>query len=342
MISDWDDKKGRAIGKGYGFLNSLLDKKEQNVKDFIRQRQCNGYNPKLTDIRDFWYGKNNVTDDLFVYIKIYLEDKKVNKNKKERKIKPATLVHYKTLEKKLKLFKKNISLSEIDESFMLRFLSFLQKTESGDYNNIKFFKAILTKALKDELIIDKTWKNVTVEKPKEKNDFLDTENLTKFVNCNLDHRPALKRTRDKFLFSVYTSLRYGDVSELKISDVKDYVLTITQQKTENPVTIPLLEEAKQIYNIYAEGKNPNDYLFKKVTNQSDNRNLKEIAKVAEIDKHLSFHLSRHTFASTLINAGVDSFIVSKMMGHARPIQTFNYTNTTVNYMKQHLGNAKFL
>lgn len=333
--ADWDFTKRRVVGKGYGSLNDELDIKEHNIKDFIRNAKNKGYNPSFEEIKEFWSGKKNRTYDLFDYIDIYLQGKD--------DMSPATKVHYNTLVKKLKGFKTNINLNEIDASFVLRFKKYLEKTKSGVYNMIKFLKAILKSALTDGLIINETWKKVTTEKPKDKTEFLDKHNLLLLAKCNLDDRPALKETRDKFMFSVYTALRFSDVNNLKHSNIKDNVLKIVQQKTKGDVILPLNEEAKEIYERCKLVKKGEDFVFRKLTNAATNRNLKKIAEIAGIKQNISFHLSRHTFASILINNGeIDSFIVSKMMGHKKPLQTFKYTNTNVAYMKEHLSKIAFL
>lgn len=333
--ADWDFAKGRANGKGYGNLNNTIEKKEQNIKDFVRNASCNGFNPSFEQIKEFWSGKKNRTNDLFDYIDIYLQGKD--------KLTPATKVHYTTLVKKLKGFKTNINLNEIDASFVLRFKKYLEKTKSGVYNMIKFLKAILKSALTDGLIINETWKKITTEKPKDRIAFLDKQSLLLFAKCNLEDRPALKETRDKFMFSVCTALRFSDVNNLKHSNIKDNVLHIIQQKTKGEVILPLSEEAMEIYERCKLVKRGEDFVFRKLTNAATNRNLKEIAEIAGIKQNISFHLSRHTFASILINNGeIDSFIVSKMMGHKKPLQTFKYTNTNVSYMKEHLSKVAFL
>ena len=142
----------------------------------------------------------------------------------------------------------------------------------------------------------------------------------------------LSNVRDIFLFSCYTGLSYGDVQKLKKTDIAKGIdgtiwIHTNRQKTETSSRIPLLNEAMAIIDKY------NDHpkcqisglLLPILSNQKMNSYLKEIADSCNIDKILTFHISRYTFATTVtLNYGVPIETVSKMLGHTNIKQTQHY------------------
>lgn len=151
--------------------------------------------------------------------------------------------------------------------------------------------------------------------------FLTEEELNILENIILSSE-RLERVRDLFVFSCYTGLAYADVSKLS----RDHLITgvdgnkwiiISRTKSKSQAIIPILPEAMAILEKYNYLESPaNKPLLPVISNQNLNKYLKEIASVAGITKRVSFHLARHTFATTVtLNEGVDIVSVSKMLGH---------------------------
>lgn len=142
----------------------------------------------------------------------------------------------------------------------------------------------------------------------------------------------LTYVRDIFLFSCYTGLAYIDVKKLKRSEIsagidgEQWIFT-RRQKTETPSKIPLLPKALEIAQRYADHPqccNAGNVL-PVLSNQKMNAYLKEIADVCGISKNLTFHIARHTFATTItLSNGVPIETVSKMLGHKSLKQTQHY------------------
>ena len=107
----------------------------------------------------------------------------------------------------------------------------------------------------------------------------------------------------------------------------DQWIMVRRQKSNTPVKLPLLDEAKEILDKYADyPTSENDYsLLRVFSDQKVNKYLKKIAKLCQIDKNLPFHVARHTFATTiaLLN-DVPIETVSKMLGHAKLSTTQKY------------------
>ncbi|MHB9143513.1 MAG: site-specific integrase, partial [Paludibacter sp.] len=137
--------------------------------------------------------------------------------------------------------------------------------------------------------------------------------------------PRLQQVKDLFIFSCYTGLAYIDVMKLTPDDVqigidKQIWLSTKREKNDNPVRVPLLPVAIEIINKYKDDIKAitKDKVFPPISNQRLNSYLKEIADLCGIKKNLTFHLARHTFATTVtLTNGVPIESVSKMLGHSK-------------------------
>ncbi|WP_317129346.1 site-specific integrase [Flavivirga rizhaonensis] len=131
---------------------------------------------------------------------------------------------------------------------------------------------------------------------------------------------------------MYTGLSYGDVMRLTSDNVclgidKKQWIYSEREKTSIPVKIPILSKALNIIEKYQ--THPNSInkktLFPTISNQKLNSYLKEIADVCGINKNLTFHIERHTFATTVtLNNGVPIETVSKLLGHSKITTTQIY------------------
>jgi site-specific recombinase XerD len=135
-------------------------------------------------------------------------------------------------------------------------------------------------------------------------------------------RITLEITKNIFLFACYTGLSYIDVKNLTQDNVvkgingKDW-LYCTREKSQTPMKIPLLDKASDILNIYLQLETFGS-LLPIYCNQKTNNYLKEIGAQCKISKNLSFHVARHTFATTVtLSNGVPIETVSKLLGHSK-------------------------
>ena len=142
----------------------------------------------------------------------------------------------------------------------------------------------------------------------------------------------LSQVRYIFLFSCFTGLAYIDTQKLTHQNISvgldgnKWIFT-KRQKTKTTSNIPLLPQAEKIVEMYKHhpaclnsGK-----LLPVLSNQKMNAYLKEIADLCDIDKELTYHIARHTFATTITLAnGVPIESVSKMLGHKNIKTTQHY------------------
>ena len=140
------------------------------------------------------------------------------------------------------------------------------------------------------------------------------------------------QVRDIFVFCCYTGLAYADVKKLKRNEItagidgQQWIFT-SRQKTDTASRIPLLTAALQIMRKYEHHPECVDQgkLLPVLSNQKMNSYLKEIADVCGINKELTFHIARHTFATTVTLAnGVSIESISKMLGHTNIRTTQHY------------------
>nr|WP_280645333.1 MULTISPECIES: site-specific integrase [unclassified Dysgonomonas] len=158
--------------------------------------------------------------------------------------------------------------------------------------------------------------------------YLEEYELNAILNCKLEEKvdsDRLIKVRDTFVFQCFTGLAYIDIKNLRQEDIqlgfdnKVWIMT-KREKTNINVNVPLLEIPRKILAKYKDELDSNKIL-PIMSNQKMNEYLKEIANLCGIDKSLSFHLARHTFATTVtLSKGVPIESVSKMLGHTN-VQT---------------------
>lgn len=148
-------------------------------------------------------------------------------------------------------------------------------------------------------------------------------------------------TLNAFLFACYTGLRYRDIFLLNIQEhikakwvqnpytfdrkFRHYIDVEEMHKTGRSLIVPLIDKAINLIDLKKQGS-----AFKPKTNQKTNLNLKRIAKRAKINKTLSFHVARHTFATTCFTYGIPAEVGQKLLGHKSEKFIKVYTHLTQN------------
>ncbi len=177
--------------------------------------------------------------------------------------------------------------------------------------------------------------------------FLTKEEL-KAMEQTLMSLERLEKVKDIFIFSCYTGLAYIDIEKLTTENIvvgidgQKWIYTF-RTKTGNKSNIPLLPAAIAIiekYQNYPESISKQK-LLPTITNIKTNAYLKEIADLCGIKKHLTFHMARHTFATTItLNNGVPIETVSKMLGHSKITTTQIYAKVLENKVSDDMLNLK--
>ena len=166
-------------------------------------------------------------------------------------------------------------------------------------------------------------------------DFLNAEELSILEKADLG-TIMLRQVKDLFVFSCYTGLAYIDLINLTPSQIvagsnNTRWIRTSRAKNDIGVNVPLLKPAIDIMEKF---KFENDAairetIFPTISNQEMNRSLKIIAGICGIQKYLTFHLARHTFATTVtLMNGVPIESISKMLGHSKLSTTMVYARVT--------------
>lgn len=254
------------------------------------------------------------------------------------KLAPGSLKGYKDQASKLKSFKPSLQFKEIDRKFIQEYELFLIKKKNNKRSTInkslKFIKSVLNKAVTDGIIKENVFDHIPVGRTDGNREFLTIDELT-LLN-DLYYKNTLKPNKANvlryFLFSCYTGLRYSDIKRLRFSNIKNNAyISIQMHKTKEHVIIPLNKQAKRLLPPKGFDAQP---AFKVLSDQPTNRYLKEIMKIANINKSISFHCSRHTFATVSKSLGMEYDVISKILGHT-DIKT---TKVYAKYELSHLEN----
>lgn len=258
----------------------------------------------------------------------------------------GTLKNYFTTQKYIKLFltKKKIQdiyLTQLTFRFLVDFEKFLRSYVPDDHqkqmeNNtvmkhIQRLRKMVTLACKMEWIDKDPFIKFKPTYIKNEREFLSEDELQTIIEKEFEIE-RLEFVKDLFVFSCYTGLSYIDVMNLNEDNITfgidggKWIIT-NRQKTHNKVKIPLLpiaEELIQKYKGHIKTKKTKT-LFPNISNQKLNSYLKEIADLCKIKKNLTFHIARHTFATTItLSNGVPIETVSKLLGHTKIATTQIY------------------
>lgn len=244
--------------------------------------------------------------------------------------------HLSTLEL-LREFKKDISFTDLTFEFVSSFDNYLQ-SKGYHLNTIakhmKHLKRYVNVAINKEYMdVQKyAFRKYKIKSIEGNHTHLSPEELRKFEDLQLTGRYAkLQKTKDAFLFCCYAGLRYSDFINLTPANIVEFHqetwLIYKSVKTGIEVRLPLylLFEGKGI-GILQRYKEEQNSFFKLKDNSNINKELNILAKLADIDKRVSFHTARHTNATLLLYSGANITTVQKLLGHKSVKTTQVYAN----------------
>ena len=229
----------------------------------------------------------------------------------------------------------DIAITKIDHAFISDYEFWLRSVRNCANNTavkyIKNFNKIIKICLANDWLDKNPFANYKSKVKEVERVYLTEAEIQSIMEKDFKTE-RLSLVRDIFLFSCFTGLAYIDVknlTKLHISygiDGEKWIFT-HRQKTESASKIPILPVTQMIIDKYENHPqcNSEDKLLPILSNQKMNAYLKEIAGVCEIEKELTFHIARHTFATTVtLTNGVPIESVSKMLGHKNLRTTQHY------------------
>ena len=286
---------------------------------------------RLVELFNNKYGFSNEKPEvnLIQYIRLVMENKE-KQGKTGIKSTFETLIYHLT-----KYRGERILLSDLDDRYTKGFVLYLStaisrtsgKTlkTSSQHNIYTSLKTIVHQAIKDDLLTTDPTKSI--DPPRmilPHKEFLTEEELKRLIQTPCS-KEIVKRS---FLFCCFTGLRISDVRELTwkkvIVEEQGVHINYRQKKTKIENYVPLSENAISVLPP-KDDKSDSDPVFTLPPETTIRKTLKEWMTNAKIDKHITFHSSRHTCATLLLNSGVDIYTVKEILGHTDIGTTMKYT-----------------
>jgi site-specific recombinase XerD len=338
--SKWNRHAGRAAGtkEEIRTLNNYLDSLQNKVKNAHQSLIDSGQAITAVTLRNHFAGKIGKERYLMQLLKEHNDKLKALIG---NGFEVNTLKGYRTSEKHLAGFlnkqycKSDIDITQLDYAFITGF-EFYLKTDckcSGvsAAKYIKHLKKIVNYCIANGWLKQNPFGNYKSNVKAKERTYLTQEELNAIAGKELSVE-RLQQVRDIFVFCCYTGLSYADIKKLRRNEIgigmdgEKWIFT-TRQKTDTSSRIPLLPYALTLIESYQNHPQCDNtgLLLPVLSNQKMNAYLKEIADLCNINKHLTFHLARHTFATTVtLSNGVPIESVSKMLGHINIKTTQHY------------------
>jgi site-specific recombinase XerD len=351
-IDDWNSSRGIAKGSSLEVkkFNCYLEQVRSRLTEAYRELQVNKQQITPENIKALYLGDSfdeHTLKELVIY----------HNSNQTSILAPGTMKNYFTTQKYIERFlnKKfksmDIYLVQVNFKFINDFEFFLRNYESLDGKKPLGNNGVMKHMVRLRKIINLGQKLGWInQNPFEsfKSHFIITERgfLTEKELNSIERKEIkierLRLVRDIFVFGCYTGLSYIDAinlspDEISIGIDEQYWIFSNRQKTKTKIKIPLLPNALDIlnkYKKYPESINQNK-IFPSISNQKLNGYLKEIADLCGIQKNLTFHLARHTFATTVtLSNGVPIETVSKLLGHHSITTTQIYARVLENKISE--------
>jgi len=355
-VCNWDASKGRARGASQNIriLNKYLDQVYGQLLDCHKQLLEEYKIISPVAIKARYLGEDDQRKTLLELIEYH------NTNMVPV-LKASTMKNYYTTERYLnkflvqKLKVNDIFLKQLNYRFIIDFEQFLRNysptskrrtlTNNGVMKHLERFKKMIHLAIKLEWLVKNPFGQFQLKFDKYDRQYLSERELELIENtCFKSER--LERVKDIFIFSCYTGLSYIDVKQLTAHQIvkgidNNYWIYTKREKTNETVKVPILPKALAIIDKYKaiyKGID-SEMLLPLYSNQKTNSYLKEIAKVCGIHKNITFHVARHTFATTvLLSNGVPIETVSKLLGHTKLSTTQIYARVLEHKISEDIDN----
>ena len=246
----------------------------------------------------------------------------------------VTKANYRTLMNDIDKFRRGVRVDECDYAFVEKYDLYLKDCGVGHNTRVgrlRLLRAVLNEAVKRDMIARNPFDRYRVEGMTSRHGFLSDGDIGKLEKLgNLTTREA--RVRDAFLFCCFTGLRWSDFKALRQENIKNGWIRLTMQKTGQAVAIPYakLFEGRAVRMLEKYGGDISGMNKNVPTNSQVNSTLKDLLRKACIntDFRVTFHTSRHTFASLLLEEGVPVTTVQRMLGHTKVQTTQIYAEVT--------------
>ena len=339
-VDKWDTAKGRATGRdklSYE-VNAYIDDFRAKVVEIYRTLQAEGFEGNVLEIKERLQSPGKQAKMFLEELTLYCEKRQKEVGVRITQLtsnKYYRLCRYLREYTKQECKKDDIRMSSVSYGYLDGFNTYLQTAHrchhNGAVNILDCLRNFMLYCLRNEWIEKNPFKNYKLKEvappPKEHLSKKEIELLMEKPMPNL----RLENVRDIFVFCCLTGLAFADVKELK----REHLTTDEQgnmwirkprEKTAVMSTIPLLKQPKAILQKYAfdlhcmeSGK-----LLPVPSNQKMNAYMSEIATICGLNKKLTTHCARHTFACLAVEYGMPIDVLAKILGHSNTNMTRHY------------------
>lgn len=275
--------------------------------------------------------KKDRTINFLDYFQAYID----SYTKKDLRMLQIALSRFKDfLKEQYPVYESNIKPELITKDMMILFVDYLQSRSVGEGAKSIYqrFKKVIRYAIEHDVMLKDPCKEVTckVDEQLLRKDVLSLEEIKTLINCHYDNESST--VRRAFIFCLYCGLRFCDVKDLtyKNIDYSNKLLKFEQNKTKghsanSGVVIPLSNSLLSVIGEPPANANLDTHIFDLPSYESCCKSVKRWVKRAGINKHISWHCARHSFAVNILNSGANIKTVSSLLGHSGLKHTEKYT-----------------
>lgn len=337
----FDKVKGRVRGtaKADKDANLIIDKCLASINEiFVRYRLQERVLTADLLLRE--YKNPSMYVDFYAFM-----DKKILDRVKSKDIGATSGKHHRVLLNKLKEYKKTLSFAEIDLKMINSFKNYCRITKKNDVNTVhkmlSYWQTYMNIAKREEIISSNPFDNIQFNRIEPQRIYLTDKELKKmFELYEKEELPEhLHRTLRHFLFMCLTGVRISDFIRLKTENIQENALRFVPHKTSaikrKELHVPLIDRAIQLIK---NEDSPTDFIFQSISEQKMNDQLKDIAAAAKINKDITNHSARHTFATNFIELTSDVATLQKILGHSNIRETMLYVHVSTGKIDQQMNN----
>ncbi len=357
------DKKAKSLAegtKGAGNYVTVINRHKVMIETIIDDFDKKGQIVSLSKVKDVYNEKNGVGNSISFYDFV---EKRIEWEKKHTLIKVNTFKNYEGNFTKLKKYRDKLSIHDIDVKFLEEYKSHILKTEEQSQNTAYHAMCFLRKYTKllyqDGKISHYAFDTFKVGSPVESElVYLEPEELIALQDLYESEEllSVIKKKKSKyardfkigeklqevlryFLVACYTGLRHSDIKTLKKHHIKgnDIVKQLIKGRKgfETTIKIPIEESCRSLLKT----SNLAGLIFENpvMEDSQTNKYLMKIMEIAKIDKHITFHKARYTFAINSLLLGIPITVVSEILGHSELTTTQRYAKVVDNLKKQEMA-----